>query len=385
MKKLSYRTDVIHSSKIEESLKIMETRKDIISLGAGEPDFPTPANIVRAAHKAMEDGYTHYSPYGGKKRLREAIAEKFKKENKMDISPDEVMVSSGSKEAILLSIAAVLNHGDQCIIPNPGYLGYLPIINFLGGEAVSVRLKEEDDFEVNPDELKKLITDKTKMIVLNSPANPTGGILRKRTLEEIADIAVEKDVLILSDEAYEKIIYDNEKHVSIGSFNGMKDYVITLHTFSKSYAMCGFRVGYAVAKKELIDNIKKMKICTTICAPVPSQMAAIEALNGKASQKAVEKMVKEYDRRRKMLIKRIAEIPNIHANHPRGAFYMFVNVTKLKMKSEEAQKMILDKAKVFTVPGIEFGEYGDDYIRMSYATNYGKITEAMDRIEKILR
>jgi len=204
-------------------------------------------------------------------------------------------------------------------------------------------------------------------------------------LEEIADVAVDKDLFVMSDEAYEKIIYDNEKHVSIASLNGMKDYVITFQTFSKAYAMCGFRVGYSVAKKELIDVAKKLKICTTISAPVPSQFAAIEALKGKESQKYVKEMVKEYDRRRRLIVRRLNELPGIRCLKPKGAFYTFPNIEGLKMGSEEAHKLFLERAKVFTVPGIEFGKNGDSHLRISYATNYKKIEEAMNRIEKFLK
>jgi aminotransferase len=384
MRELSYRIDEIKQSKIEDSLKVLEQRPDIISLGAGEPDFSTPPNIVKAAKEALDKGYTHYSPYGGRKELREAIAEKLKKENKIDVDPDEIMVSCGSKESILLFMSAIVNPGDEVIVPNPGYLGYAPIARFLGANVVSLKLSEEDNFEINVDELKKLVNKKTKIIVINSPSNPTGCLIKRKTLEEIADVAIENDLFIMSDEAYEKIIYDGEKHVSIGSLNGMKDYVITLQTFSKAYAMCGFRIGYGAANKKLVEQVKKLKLCTTICAPVPSQFAAIEALKGKESKKYVNKMVKEYDRRRKFLIKRLKEMPNIHCIKPKGAFYAFPNISGLSMNSEEASKFFLENAKVLTIPGIEFGNNGDNYLRISYATKYEKIVEAMNRMEKAL-
>ncbi len=385
MRSLSYRAEEIQQSKIEDSLKILEQNKGIISLGAGEPDFPTPPNIVKAAKEALDEGRTHYSPYGGSKELREAMVEKLDKENNIDADPDEVMVSCGSKESILLFLSAILNPGDEAIIQDPGYLGYPPIIKFLSGVSVRLTLREDENFDINPDELEKLVTDKTKIIILNSPSNPTGCIIRKKTLEEIADIAVDKDLFVMSDEAYERIIYDDEKHVSIASMNGMKDRTISLYTFSKAYAMCGFRVGCGVAERKLVDNTKKLKICTTISAPAPSQFAAVEALKGKDSKKHVDGMIKEYDRRRKMLLKRLNKMSGVSCVVPKGAFYAFTNISGLKMKSKEAQKMLLDKACVLTVPGMEFGNHGDNNLRMSYATSYEKIEVAMDRLEKILK
>jgi aminotransferase len=380
---MASRIGVIGPSKIEQSLKLMEERRDIISLGAGEPDFPAPKNVIKAANYYLKKGYTHYAPLQGKHELREAVSKKLKKENKIDASPDEIIITTGSKEAILLSILTLVNPKEEVIIPNPSYIAYRPITQMLGGKVVNLKLREEDNFEVHPDELRKLITKRTKLLIINTPSNPTGTVFSKRILEEIADIVVEKDIFVLVDEAYEKLVYDDAKHISLASLDGMFDYVITTQTFSKSYAMCGFRVGYAVAKKEIIKEMKEFKLTTTLSAPTAYQLAAVEAL--KKSGKYVEKMRKEYNRRRKFVCKRLNEIPNIHCNIPKGAFYAFPNIKSVKMSSEKFSDYLLNKVKVIVVPGTEFGIYGEGFIRISYATAYEKIVEAMDRIEKAIK
>jgi len=380
MHKLAKRVNVIGTSMIEESLRITETHPEIISLGAGEPDFPAPPNVIQAAERFLEKGYTHYAPMQGRRELREALVEKLKKENKIDTDKDEIIVTCGSKEAILLSVMTLVNPKEEVIIPNPGYIGYRPIVEVLDGKAVSIPLKEDDNFEYHSEILKKLITKKTKLIIVNTPSNPTGTVFRRKTLEEIADIAVDRNLMILSDEAYEKLVYDKAKHISTASLNGMKEHVITIQTFSKTFAMCGFRVGYAVATEDIIKEMEEFKLCTTISAPTFSQLAAVEAL--KNSKKYVERMRREYDRRRKMLVKRLNQLPNISCIKPEGAFYAFPNVTNLKMSSKKVADFLIKKAKVVTVPGTEFGKYGEGYLRLSYATAYEKIETAMDRIER---
>ncbi|MBI4010148.1 MAG: pyridoxal phosphate-dependent aminotransferase [Candidatus Aenigmarchaeota archaeon] len=382
MHRLARRVNVIGISKIEESLRIIEQHPEIISLGAGEPDFPAPPNVISAAEKFLERGYTHYSPLQGRRELREALVEKLKKENKIDANENEILITCGSKEAILLSVLTLINPKEEVITPNPGYIGYRPIIELIEGKAISLRLREEDNFEYHAEKLEKMVTKKTRLIIVNTPSNPTGTVFKRKTLEEIAEIAVDKDLMILSDEAYEKLVYDNSKHTSMASLNGMEKYVITTQTFSKTFAMCGFRVGYAVATEDIIKEMKEFKLCTTISAPTFSQLAAIEALNH--SKKYVERMRKEYDRRRKMLIKRLNQLSNISCIKPQGAFYAFPNVTGLKMSSDKVADFLIRKAKVVTVPGTEFGKYGEGFLRLSYATAYGKLETAIDRIEKAI-
>jgi aminotransferase len=369
-------------SKIAESLKILEQDPSVISLGAGEPDFPTPKHIVAAACKMLRKGYTHYSPLQGKKELREAVVKKLRKDNKIDADPEEVIVTCGSKEAIFLSMMTFLDPGDEAVVPDPSYVAYRPIVKTLDGIPVSLPLKEENNFEIETDVLEKLVTEKTKVLVINSPANPTGAVYSKKTLEEIADVVIDKDLIVISDEAYEKLIYDDAKHVSIGSLNGMKEHAITIQSFSKTYAMCGFRIGYAVAPADVIKEMTEYKICTTLGAPTAFQMAAVTALTGQ--QKCVQRMRKEYDRRRKFIVKRLNEM-GLNCVKPKGAFYAFPNISSQKMTSEQFSNFLLKKVKVIVIPGNEFGKYGEGYVRMSYATVYEKIVEAMDRIEKSIK
>jgi aminotransferase len=376
---ISERTKCVGESKINKSLVALERDPSIISLGAGEPDFPAPKNVITAAKKWLDKGYTHYSSFQGRLELRKAITRKVKKENKIDATEEEVIVTSGSKEAILLAMLSVLDPGDEVVVPDPGYVAYKPIAKMIGAFPVPLQLKEEEGFDISVERLKKLITEKSKLLVLNSPSNPTGTVSKRKTLEEIADVIVEKKLTVLTDEAYEKLVYDDARHVSFASLNGMKEYTITTQTFSKSYAMTGFRVGYAVAPKKIIKEMSEFKICTTICAPTISQLAAIEAFK---AEKYVQKMRREYDRRRKMLIRRLGELPNIHCVRPRGAFYAFPNVGGIGMNSEKFTDFLLREAKVIVVPGTEFGDFGENHVRMSYATAYEKIEEAMDRIER---
>jgi len=371
------------SSEFAEIMRLAAEGKDIISLGPGEPDFTTPKHIIDFAKKKLDEGYTHYSPPIGRFELRKAIAKKLRKDNKVNVEPDEIMVACGSQEALFLATLALLDPGEKMLVPNPGFLAYIPMVETVTGVPVSVPMLEEDGFEYNPDTIENLVDKRTRILLINTPSNPTGRILKKKTLEELAEIAIEHDLIIFSDEAYEKIVYDRNKHICIGSLNGMKDHVITFQSFSKSYAMPGWRVGYAAGPKDIIESMTRMHIYAGLCSPTISQLAALEALEG--DQKCVKEMRDEYDRRRKLIMKRLKEIPKITFLKPEGAFYFFPNITGLKMKSTEVVQYLLKKAKVLTVPGTEFGKYGEGYIRMSYATAYEKIEEALNRIEKVVK
>lgn len=380
--KLADRVNVIGTTKIEESLRIIEQHPEIISLGAGEPDFPAPPNVIKSAERFLEKGYTHYSPLQGRHELREELAKKLKQENKIDVNPEGIIITCGSKEAILLSILTLINPREEVIVPDPGYIAYRPIVELIDGVAKPLPLRENDEFEIHPDILKKSITKKTKLIIINTPSNPTGTVLSKKVLEEIVDIAIEKNLMIMSDEAYEKLIYDNSKHISIGSLNGVEDRVITIQSFSKTYAMCGFRVGYAVANEDVIREMKEFKICTTLAAPTFAQLAAVEALKNSSYTRM---MIKEYNRRRMMIVKKLNEIPRISCITPKGAFYAFPNIKDFKMSSNKFADFLLKKAKVVVIPGSEFGKYGEGYVRLSYATAYEEISIALDRIENTIR
>lgn len=366
---------------ISKLIKLAAEDKTVVSLGPGEPDFSLPEPLIKAAQEAAKD-CNHYSAPGGRADLKEAIIKKLKKENSIHATPDNIIVTCGSQEAILLATACTLDVSEQIIVPNPSFLGFLPTFELLNAFPVQFELTEEENWDINPDRLKKLIDKrKTKAILINTPANPTGNVLSKKILEEIADIAVENNMYIFSDEAYEKLIY-GKQHISIASLKGMERYTVTFHTFSKSYAMCGFRVGYAVGPRNLIEAMKKTHIYTTLCAPTISQIVAKKALEVGAP--FTEKMRREYDRRRKFIVKRLNDI-GLPTVTPHGAFYTFSNISSVIDESYRCAYDLLKKEKVAVVPGKEFGSAGEGYIRCSYATAYEKIEQAMERLERYVR
>lgn len=362
-------------------IKIAEERKDIISLGPGEPDFITPKHIINKTKVMLDKGYTHYSPPRGREELIELIVKKVKKENKIHINPEEVIITTGSTEAILLSLLTLIDPGEGVIITDPAFLGYKPTVEMLNGMPICVPLYEHEGFQPNIDKMEDvIIPEKTKVLILNTPMNPTGIVLDKKVLEEIADFAIEYNLTIISDEAYEKLVY-GVRHISIGSLNGLEDRVITLQSFSKSYAMPGFRIGYAVGPEEIIKAMTKLHIYTTICAPTISQIAAVEAL--KSSQKCVDIMLKEYDKRRRFIFKRVRNM-GLNCVEPKGAFYIFPNIKQFGLNSLEFSKRLLKEMGVAVVPGTEFGKHGEGFIRLSYATNMERIKIAMERMERFL-
>ncbi|HJW96851.1 MAG TPA: pyridoxal phosphate-dependent aminotransferase [archaeon] len=369
---------------IGKLLHIAEEDKSIISLGPGEPDFTAPKNIIAAAKRALDKGFTHYSPAAGRKDLKEAIIRKLRKDNRIHAGPENIVVTTGSTEAIMLALMCTIDPGEGVMYPDPGFLAYRPSIEALNGMALPIPLHEEDGFQIDVERMERqIVPEKTNVLILNSPSNPTGTVFSKKALEEVAGFAMEYDLLIIADEAYEKLVYGGAKHISIGSLNGMEDRVLTLHSFSKTYAMPGFRLGYAVGEEKLIAAMTKMHLFTSLCAPTLSQVAAIEALKG--PQTAVRKMVREYDRRRRMIIRRLSEIQGFRCTEPKGAFYAFPNISHYKMKSYKFAEWLLKNAKVAVVPGTEFGRMGEWFIRCSYATEYKKIGKAMDNIERAVR
>ncbi len=381
---ISERGEELPVSTIGELIKISEESKGIISLGPGEPDFDSPKNVVDFACKRLREGYTHYSPPGGRGELKEVISRKLKKENNVDVSPDQVIVTTGSTEAILLALMCSIDPGEGVIVPDPGFLAYRPMVEILNGMPICIPHCERDGFRFNLEEAEKMILpEKTNVMIVNSPSNPTGVVFKKKTLEKIADFACEYDLLVISDEAYEKFVYDGEKHVSFASLNGMGERTLTLHSFSKTYAMPGFRIGYAAGPENIINAMKKIHIYSTICAPTVSQEAALEALRG--PQTAVKKMIEEYNKRRKLIIKRLNEISGFSCVEPKGAFYAFPNIKEFGMKSLAFSKWLLKKAKVAVVPGTEFGRCGEGYVRCSYAASYEKIERAMERVERVMK
>tara|TARA_Y100000310_G_scaffold341676_1_gene441611 strand:- start:8674 stop:9822 length:1149 start_codon:yes stop_codon:yes gene_type:complete len=382
MTNLSEREMELPDATIGKLLKIAVEDKAIVSLGPGEPDFDTPKPIVNHLKQLMKKEIGHYSPPGGRAELKEALIKKLKKKNRIKADKENMIVTCGSQESLLLATACTLDVSEQVIIPNPSFLGYLPTFELFNANPVFVKLKEDLKFEVDPDDVRKVIDKKkTKVVILNTPANPTGGVIRKKILEELADIARQYDLYLFSDEAYEDLIYD-KKHFSVGSLNGMEDNIVSFFTFSKSYAMCGYRVGYCVGPDHLINAMTKTHIYSTLSAPTISQMLAVKALS--ISDKYVQKMAKEYRRRRDLLVKGLNSL-NLTTNKPDGAFYTFSNISEYSKNSFKFAHELLAKAKVAVVPGKEFGRDGEGYIRCSYATDYNLIQEAVNRMEKYLK
>ena len=386
MEEVSERERDLPRSIIEKLTHIASEDTQTLSLSIGEPDFAMPKPLIkelkRSVRKHKTIGLTHYTSGQGILELREALVRKLKKDNKISLTSEHILVTAGSQQALFAGFLATLDPTEEVILSNPGYLGYIPAIELVNGVPSYVPLKEEENFILNPDLIKKAVTKKTRVILLNTPSNPTGTVLSKKILEEIADIAIDKDVYIFSDEAYEKLIYDGKKHISIGSLNGMKKRVLTFHTFSKSYALCGFRLGYAAGPQHIIEAMQKSSHYMTLCAPHISQLLGLKALS--MHPKYIEKMRVEYDRRRRFLVQRLNDM-GLHTQMPEGAFYAFANITSTKMKSLSFANALLKKAKVAVVPGTEFGSAGEWYIRLSYATELHKIESAMDRFEKFLK
>jgi aspartate/methionine/tyrosine aminotransferase len=353
--------------------------KKIIHFEIGEPDFNTPENVKKAGVNAINENYTHYSPTQGILGLRETVANYISKTREIKVSPDEVMITPGGKDVIFSTTLAILNEGDEAIYPNPGYPIYESAIRLAGAKPVPMPLLEENDFAFDREQFKKLVTPKTKLIIINSPGNPTGGILSLQDLEIIAEVAIKNDIVVLSDEIYSRILYDGEFH-SLASLPGMKERTVILDGFSKTYAMTGWRLGYAVANNEIIDGLKKIAVNSFSCVAAFVQLAGIEALNG--PQDEPERMRKEYEARRNLIVSGLNEIPGISVKVPKGAFYVFPNIKKTGNKSKEVAEYLLNKAGVATLSGTSFGEYGEGYIRFSYATSQENIKLGLEKVKE---
>ncbi len=379
---ISNRVKNVPFSGIRKFFELVQNTEGVVSLGVGEPDFPTPEPIKDAGIRAIESDKTAYTSNYGILELRKRISNKLKTENNITANPEsEILITTGTSEALDLSIRAILNPGEEVIIPEPSYVAYGPTIWFASGTPVSVKTTEENEFRVRPDDIKEKITKKTKAILIASPNNPTGSVLKRKELEEIADLACDHNLIIISDEIYEKLIYDKEKHYSIGSFNGMQDRTITINGFSKSHAFTGWRLGYACANSEIIEAMMKIHQYAMLCAPSIAQYAILPAFDCGA---IVNTMVQEYDRRRRLLVHGLNNISNskISCIMPEGAFYVFPNIKETGMKSEEFAEKLLKDAGVAVVPGNVFGESGEGYIRCSYSVSRDTINEALNRIEK---
>jgi aspartate/methionine/tyrosine aminotransferase len=352
--------------------------KEIIHLEIGEPDFDTPANVIEAGVDALHKGWTHYGPAAGLPDLRQAIADYVGRTRKVPVSSEEVVVVPGGKPIIFFTILALIDAGDEVIYPNPGFPIYESMIQYSLGKAIRIPLREERDFSVDVKELASLITDRTKLIILNSPHNPTGGVLTKKDILEIAEAIGDRNILILSDEIYSRLIYDGD-HFSIMSVPGFKERTILLDGFSKTYAMTGWRLGYGVMRPDLAAPIARLATNSTSCTASFTQVAGIEALRG--DQSSVDKMSAEFKRRRDVFVAGLNKIKGFSCRVPKGAFYTFPNITKTGWPSKKLADALLEQAGVACLSGTAFGEYGEGYLRFSVANSLENLNKALARIE----
>ncbi len=367
-------------SGIREFFDIAQGMEGAISLGVGEPDFVTPWSIREACIFALEQGYTSYTSNWGVPELREALSESIYKESGVYYDPDgELLVTTGVSEASDLALRALVNPGEEIILHEPTYVSYNACTIFAGGMPVSVPTSAEDDFKVRAEQLEERITERTKAIILNYPNNPTGAILSKKDLEEIADVVNEHDLLVISDEVYGRLTYEGT-HTCFAALNGMKERTILLNGFSKRYAMTGWRLGYAAGNREIIEAMMKIHQYVMLCAPITAQMAAIEALR---CEDEVDRMVQEYNRRRRWLVDRLNQL-ELTCFEPKGAFYTFPSVTSTGLSSTEFAKRLLMEEKVVVIPGETFGPSGEGHLRCAYAVSLSELKEALERIERFL-
>ena len=367
----------------EKALAMERAGERVLHFELGRPDFDTPDYIKKAAFRALTEGKVHYTSNFGCMEVRQAIADKLKRENNIDYKPGEVLVTVGLSEAVFAVLATILNRGDEILVPDPVWLNYMNVPNLLGAKPVTYSLKEENGFQMDLDEVRSKIPPRTKAVVIVTPNNPTGGVLSERVLKELAEIAVANDLMVLSDEVYERLIYDGEKHVSIASLPGMKERTFTLNGMSKAYAMDGWRLGYVAAPEEYILAMNKFHQYNTTCAPNFVQLASAAALNEEGDE--VNAMVREYKRRRDHAVKAINEIPGLSCQCPKGAFYIFINIKELGMKSAEAADYLLEEAKIALVPGDVFGPGGEGYLRMSFANSYENVVEGCERLAEAVK
>lgn len=368
----------IPPSGIRKFFDLVLEMDDVISLGVGEPDFVTPWHIREACIYSLEKGATSYTSNYGLLELRELISKCYRKDHNLDYNPgNEILVTTGVSEAADLAFRAIINPGDEVIIPEPCYVSYKPSVFLAGGVPVPVPTYRDDEFRVTAEQIKDNITDKTKALVLSYPNNPTGAVMRKKDLEDIADVVNENDLAVISDEVYGKLTYEGS-HTCFSSIKGMRERSIILNGLSKSHAMTGLRIGFAMGSEELIGAMTKIHQYSMLCAPITAQMGAIEALkNGDGEMK---KMIREYDRRRRLVVDGLNKL-GLDCFEPRGAFYAFPSIKSTGMTSEEFAGRLLKEQKVAVVPGEVFGDCGAGYLRCSYATSREELIEALARIE----
>ncbi|MCD2493472.1 pyridoxal phosphate-dependent aminotransferase [Lacrimispora sp. NSJ-141] len=371
------------NSKIRTVFNKVDGKEGLVKFVLGEPNFDTAPNIVTAAEKALEAGHTHYVTNAGIYELRKAISDKMQRDNHIYYDPQtEIMVANGGTEAIWLSMQAIIEPGDEVLVPGPYWSPYPSLVKLLHAAPVVVPMLEEDGFMYNIENLRKAVTPRTKLLILNTPCNPTGGMADLQLLKEIAALAKERDFYVMSDEVYEKLVYDGNEHVSLASLPGMKERTITVNSFSKSYAMTGWRVGYVMSSARIIKYCNKLHELEASCTNVPAQWGAVEALTG--DQTVVDFMLGEYTRRRRMIVDGLNAIKGISCVAPKGTFYAFANVKGANMSSDEFCNRLIDEAGLVVIPGDAFGEYGEGYVRMSFAVSDETIIEGLNRLDMFM-
>jgi aspartate aminotransferase len=354
--------------------------EDVIHLEIGEPDFDTPKDIVEAGVEALKAGWTHYGPAAGLPELRQAIADDVERSRGVKVTSDWVVVVPGGKPIIFFSILALADVGDEVIYPNPGFPIYESMIHYVGAKAVPIHLREEKDFSLDVEELANLITDRTRLIILNSPHNPTGGTLNKPDIEGIAEAIGDRNIMVLSDEIYSRLMFDGKRHHSIMSEPGFKERTILLDGFSKTYAMTGWRMGYGVMRPDLATHISRLMTNSNSCTASFTQIAGVEALRG--DQAPVDHMREEFQKRRDVFVAGLNRIKGFSCRVPKGAFYVFPNITKTGWKSKKLADALLEDAGVACLSGTAFGDYGEGYLRFSVANSLENLNKALDRLDQ---
>ena len=368
---------------LARATELQRQGKDIINLGIGQPDFSTPDHIVEAAVKALRDGHHGYTPANGILPLREAVAADLHKRFDVEVSPESVMIVPGGKVTMFMAILMFGEPGAEILYPDPGFPIYRSMIEYTGATPIPVPIREENGFAFSAEETLALITPKTRLLIINSPANPTGGVTPKAEIDKlVAGLAKFPDVAVMSDEIYDQMVYDGEKHVCLLSYPEIRDRLILLNGWSKTYAMTGWRLGYSVWPKPLLDNARKLAVNSHSCVNAPAQWAGLAALTG--PQDAVHMMLAEFDRRRKAVVRGLNGLPGVSCIEPRGAFYAFPNVSQTGWKAKKLASALLEETGVATIGGPDFGVHGEGYIRLSYANSLENIEKALERMKTFL-
>lgn len=363
--------------------KLEAEGRDIVHLEIGEPDFDTPANVINAAKEALDNGFTHYGPSNGLPQARQAVAEYIERTRpSVSCSPDEIVITPGAKPIMFYAMMATIDEGDEVIYPNPGFPIYESVINFLGAKPVALPLREEKEFRFDLADLEARITPRTRMLIINTPQNPTGGILTREDIEGIAEMAERNNLIVFSDEIYSRITYDGFQHTSILEFPGMKERTIMLDGFSKTYAMTGWRLGYGMMPAGIAQVVSKLQTNCTSCTSSFTQMAGVEALSG--PQEKADEFVEEFRRRRDVIVDGLNQIPGFRCHRPQGAFYVFPNIEGTGISSAKMADLLLYEAGVACLSGTAFGSHGEGFIRFSYANSVEKIQTALERIHDVV-